>query len=90
MLSNILIVTLYNYFFNTFIQINLTADFWRLEFQFLSVPTIPNHRLQLDLQEHPITILRDTTDEKQIPYCKLIKHCLMETCGGVEDYIHQS
>jgi hypothetical protein len=31
--------------FNTFIVINLTNDFWRLEFRFLSVPTILNHRL---------------------------------------------
>jgi hypothetical protein len=40
---------------------NHTNDFRRLEFQFLIVPTIPNHRLPLGLQEHPMTILPDTT-----------------------------
>jgi hypothetical protein len=47
--------------FNTFIPINLTIYFRRLEFKFLSVPTIPNHGLPLGLQEYRITILRDTT-----------------------------
>jgi hypothetical protein len=43
-LNNIPIVNLYSYGIQCVYLIILTIDFWKLKFQFLSVPTIPHHK----------------------------------------------